>query len=48
MIRTSLALNWLIYLSSILVTALGTQVLLQPMMLSDLVLFPPHVVMYEV
>jgi len=50
LIRTSLAVNWLIYsyLSSILVAVLGTQVVLRTMMLSDLVLFPRRVVMYEV
>ena len=50
LIRTSLAVNWLIYsyLSSILVAVLGTQVLLRTMMLSDQVLFPRGIAMHEV
>lgn len=48
LIRASLALNWLLHLSSILVAVIGTKVLLRSMMLSDLVLFPPRVVVYEV
>jgi hypothetical protein len=46
--RISLAVNWLMYLSSVLVAVLGTQFLLRAMMISDLVLFPPRVIVYEV